>query len=1072
MKKTLVVLLSVLMALMASWAVAAEIDMNEIGGYIYDEQEDGTIALWLYYLHDSSILTIEYLEENDFYIDIPETIDGYTVTAIVEGMLNPLNLIISPERITLPNSLRYIDETAIGGDFTTLTIPASVTEIEPGAFGNCPMLEEIIVEEGNPVYMAIDGVLFTRDGQQLVCYPAGKSGHTYEIPEGTTAIWTEAFASRTYPAEKNPIAEPLERIVIPDSVTEIGMFAFSGRENLTSIHIGSGVTVLPFLGNREKLSKLHETLIYVGNVVPLVCSENPFILMPELTTLTVSEDNPVYYVKDGMLLRREVLSLRDEFGLDGQPLTQLVYCPAWKTGDVTVPEEVNVIGWDAFAGCEIGKLRLSDNVMAICGEAFCYGCTIDELYIPDSVTMLGDVAGQRIRLPLDLQMNVTITGEAEPNYIFPDAITAERLDAFLEVLTTKNKRTIQNYYKKIDPAKYSKKDNAEELEATYPALKDGTVIYVMILAREDMRQNEKEKLESAFAEAGYTEADLLEDRQLVGSAEVEAEEEPGFVLPWKLQCTDLAFPMGARVQNLPSGLAVGWVVQCGAIPDDPCSGDFMYVLNADGTACITAYTGYDSDVVIPAEVDGHAVTGIAGEAFLFAKDLRTVQLPDSVTEVAETAFLYCEQLTEIHVSPDHPTLASIDGVLFEKASRTLLCYPEGRTQERYEIPNGIRRIAPYAFTDIGILRPEMALFGDVNEDGLRELILPASVTEISPRAFYSNSSLTRVTIGTGVTTIGDYAFYNCDALTEITIPGNVVSIGDSAFYDCAALRNVVLEDGVTSIGTGAFAGCTSLETVHIPASVTEMGAGVFGSCIMLTSVTIAPGVTAIPQNAFYNCKALTSIDIPASVTDIGDGAFQQCNALETATISGCEARIGDKAFENCSALKNVAISEGVLHIGSEAFRNCRALKSVTFPETMTTIGEFAFYGCESLINVALPPSMREIGKAAFYGCHALESATLSPGLTEIPESMFSDCYLLREVEIPEGVTSIASGAFWNCGSLTELSLPASIEYIGEGAFDYCPFAEVTVPRNSYAAQWCKENNLRYTYPDSLDWLLD
>lgn len=646
MKKLLVVLLSVLMALMVSGACAAEIDMNEIGEYIYFELEDGTIELIRYHLHDDVNLTREYLEENDFYIDIPETIDGYTVTAIVEGMLNPLNLIISPERITLPNSLRYIDEIAIGGDFTTLIIPASVTEIEPGAFGNCPMLEEFIVEEGNPVYMAIDGVLFSKADRRLVCYPAGKSGHTYEIPEGTTAIDDVAFSSRIYREGKNPIAEPLERIVIPDSVTQIGMYAFSGRENLTSLHIGSGVTNLPFLGNRDKLDWLYQSLTYAGNVVPLVCSENPFILMPELTTLTVSEDNPVYYVKDGMLLRRNVWSLRNDFDLDGQPLTQLVYCPVWKTGDITVPEEVNVIGWDAFAGCEIGTLHLSDNVMAISNDAFSYGCTVEEMYIPDSVTMLGSVAGQRIRLPMGLQMNVTITGEADANYIFPDAITAERLDAFLEGLSKKDQRTIEDNYKKYNPVKYGKKDPVEELEAAYPALKEGTVVYVLRQAREDMRPNAATKMERAFAEAGYTAADLALDRQLVaGSAGVEAEEEPEFVLPWKLRCADFAFPAGARVQNLPSGLAVGWVVQCGAIPDDPCNGDFMYVLNADGTACITAYTGYDSDVVIPAEVDGHVVTGMAGEVFLFAENVTAITLPETVTSIADTAFYGCGDIT-------------------------------------------------------------------------------------------------------------------------------------------------------------------------------------------------------------------------------------------------------------------------------------------------------------------------------------------------------------------------------------------------------------------------------------------
>jgi len=42
--------------------------------------------------------------------------------------------------------------------------------------------------------------------------------------------------------------------------------------------------------------------------------------------------------------------------------------------------------------------------------------------------------------------------------------------------------------------------------------------------------------------------------------------------------------------------------------------------------------------------------------------------------------------------------------------------------------------------------------------------------------------------------------------------------------------------------------------------------------------------------------------------------------------------------------------------------------------------------------------------------------------------------------------------------------------IGENAFSDCENLTLTVPRDSYAAQYCKDNNLNYTYPDSLDWL--
>ena len=53
---------------------------------------------------------------------------------------------------------------------------------------------------------------------------------------------------------------------------------------------------------------------------------------------------------------------------------------------------------------------------------------------------------------------------------------------------------------------------------------------------------------------------------------------------------------------------------------------------------------------------------------------------------------------------------------------------------------------------------------------------------------------------------------------------------------------------------------------------------------------------------------------------------------------------------------------------------------------------------------------------------------------------------------------------------SSVTIPASVTSIGEDAFSNCPSLTLTVPRGSYAAQYCKDNNLPYTYPDSLDWL--
>ena len=110
------------------------------------------------------------------------------------------------------------------------------------------------------------------------------------------------------------------------------------------------------------------------------------------------------------------------------------------------------------------------------------------------------------------------------------------------------------------------------------------------------------------------------------------------------------------------------------------SGSFEYALLDDGTAEVTKYKGYAEALTIPDALDGHAVTSIGANPFSS-----------------------CDKLTEIKVSPDHPTLAVIDGVLFSKTDKRLVCYPCALTATSYSIPLGIKVIGEEAFADRGSL---------------------------------------------------------------------------------------------------------------------------------------------------------------------------------------------------------------------------------------------------------------------------------------------------------------------------------------------------------------------------------
>ncbi len=142
----------------------------------------------------------------------------------------------------------------------------------------------------------------------------------------------------------------------------------------------------------------------------------------------------------------------------------------------------------------------------------------------------------------DTEIHVTYTlGDIARTYMFPEAITAERLQPFLDTLSKSQQRTITDAYKKYDPAKYGKKDDVETLEATYPDLKEGKVVYV--LRNADMKANAATKLETALATAGYTAEDYALDQSRIvkDSATEGATDKPIFnvTVVYRLEGDDL-----------------------------------------------------------------------------------------------------------------------------------------------------------------------------------------------------------------------------------------------------------------------------------------------------------------------------------------------------------------------------------------------------------------------------------------------------------------------------------------------------------------------------------------------------
>jgi uncharacterized repeat protein (TIGR02543 family) len=130
--------------------------------------------------------------------------------------------------VTIPNSVCTIGENTFSActGLISATIPASVVSLGIDAFEYCTGLTSITVENNNPNYCSVDGVLFNKNKTTLIQYPLANSQTSYSVPNSVTTIGQDAFER----------CLKLTTITIPSSVTSINNWAFYGCTGLTSIY--------------------------------------------------------------------------------------------------------------------------------------------------------------------------------------------------------------------------------------------------------------------------------------------------------------------------------------------------------------------------------------------------------------------------------------------------------------------------------------------------------------------------------------------------------------------------------------------------------------------------------------------------------------------------------------------------------------------------------------------------------------------------------------------------------------------------------------------------------------------
>ena len=539
---------------------------------------------------------------------------------------------------------------------------------------------------------------------------------------------------------------------------------------------------------------------------------------------------------------------------------------------------------------------------------------------------------------------------------------------------------------------------------------------------------------------------------------------------------------------------------------------YTYTLDDANRATITGYNGSATALYIPGEIDGHEVVAIGDRAFQNRTDLKTVMIPDSVTEIQWRAFDGCINISNVTLSKNLKTMGertfgdckkitqieipksldkggewnagaftgctNLKKVTFEKGTTKIAnnLFSECTGIEEINIPDTVTEIKSYAFSGCtklssvnipdSVTSIEFRAFGGCI--GLTNMVMPDSVIKIEGYAFAGCSNISNLTLSKNLETMGERTFGDCEKITQIEIPKSLDKGGEwnaGAFAGCTNLKKVTFEKGTTKIANNLFSGCTGIEEINIPDIVTEIKSYAFSGCTKLSSVNIPESVSKIEYRAFNGCSVLTKMSILNEKLSMEDSIFQGCTSLTEVHLPNSLKEIPSNTFSGCKKLTTINFPSTLTTIGDSAFSGCESLPEAILPSGVEKIESNAFKNCKFLKKAVVPDTVSSIGSSAFYGCEALADITLGSKLKKIDSQTFYGCAALPSIMIPYNVTAIGDSAFVNCTKLTQITVPRNTTLIASNAFSYPKKMTMYGPSGCYAQTYANGKGIKYVVQD-------
>ncbi len=283
------------------------------------------------------------------------------VTHIGSGAFRDLDRLV---KVTIGDKVTSIGAFAFNNDsaITAFSIPAGIVSIEDRAFYDCPKLVNINVDSGNGAYKSVKGVLFTRDGGELLCYGAGRTAGEYRVPYGVAIVRPSAFSYNT----------ALKRVYLPETVTEIGDWAF-GHTGLKSVELPEGVKTIRHdaFGGCQNLASAS-----VGVSLSTVESGafDDTALKDVYYAGTKAQWGSIKIDGDNKTLKKAAIHYKSDVGIEKKLLT--------------LPEDLTKIEASAFEGGTFTHVVLGKKVTSIGAKAFANCGKLVYVYIPKATVSI------------------------------------------------------------------------------------------------------------------------------------------------------------------------------------------------------------------------------------------------------------------------------------------------------------------------------------------------------------------------------------------------------------------------------------------------------------------------------------------------------------------------------------------------------------------------------------------------------------------------------------------------------------------------------------------------------------